>query len=72
MLQQYLPFTVLKHLKEAGVKINTDKLQQYLPFTVLKPNGEISFNIFKIIQLQQYLPFTVLKLIILLPPKKEH
>ena len=47
MLQQYLPFTVLKHLKEAGVKINTDKLQQYLPFTVLK-------------------------LIILLPPKKEH
>ena len=37
-LQQYLPFTVLKHkivedLEDEGF----ETLQQYLPFTVLKP-----------------------------------
>ena len=36
-LQQYLPFTVLKHDKKALiVKISSALLQQYLPFTVLK------------------------------------
>ena len=38
MLQQYLPFTVLKHYKGScsGLKTTFKKLQQYLPFTVLK------------------------------------
>ena len=35
-LQQYLPFTVLKHYKERWTNAITYQLQQYLPFTVLK------------------------------------
>ena len=37
MLQQHLPFTVLKLLKNALLKTpSTMSLQQHLPFTVLK------------------------------------
>ena len=36
-LQQYLPFTVLKHTPKRPRKVfTTNQLQQYLPFTVLK------------------------------------
>ena len=38
MLQQYLPFTVLKHLIGIPFILPLLKLQQYLPFTVLKLN----------------------------------
>ena len=37
MLQQYLPFTVLKRITTTSCNLFTVKLQQYLPFTVLKP-----------------------------------
>ena len=37
MLQQYLPFTVLKQFSRGTLK-KEDMLQQYLPFTVLKQN----------------------------------
>ena len=37
MLQQYLPFTVLKHASKMLISLASNaKLQQYLPFTVLK------------------------------------
>ena len=37
VLQQYLPFTVLKRIKGFRNMVNErDALQQYLPFTVLK------------------------------------
>ena len=37
MLQQCLPFTVLKQFAERSAKrFNMSALQQYLPFTVLK------------------------------------
>ena len=36
-LQQYLPFTVLKHHKNCFEMDGNHQLQQYLPFTVLKP-----------------------------------
>ena len=35
-LQQYLPFTVLKHGSTLQIEKNIFLLQQYLPFTVLK------------------------------------
>ena len=62
MLQQYLPFTVLKldniHLVMVWSLL---QLQQYLPFTVLKL--AINFLMIEFLSsLQQYLPFTVLKL----------
>ena len=38
MLQQYLPFTVLKRIKFAFGWLPRTLLQQYLPFTVLKPS----------------------------------
>ena len=63
LLQQYLPFTVLKHpdtfKKQSG---DSDALQQYLPFTVLKllVCQELHHLVYA---LQQYLPFTVLKLV---------
>ena len=42
MLQQYLPFTVLKLTEKAQEEFGaTVSLQQYLPFTVLKPSGAI-------------------------------
>ena len=42
-LQQYLPFTVLKHIKRCRLSLYPPWLQQYLPFTVLKPHvGERS------------------------------
>ena len=37
MLQQYLPFTVLKPNGPATAIVSPFLLQQYLPFTVLKP-----------------------------------
>ena len=62
LLQQYLPFTVLKR---TGVNhhanIATAMLQQYLPFTVLKPYNFTIKPSFVCASLQQYLPFTVLK-----------
>ena len=60
MLQQYLPFTVLK-LKNADFRYDSGfGLQQYLPFTVLKHDyNEVQKLL--IGELQQYLPFTVLK-----------
>ena len=64
LLQQHLPFTVLK-LTEAAIIINISllMLQQHLPFTVLKPDKKL-FNLLKAcIALQQHLPFTVLKLL---------
>ena len=36
LLQQYLPFTVLKHLSACKNPCSNLLLQQYLPFTVLK------------------------------------
>ena len=36
MLQQYLPFTVLKPCNHITVPRDISQLQQYLPFTVLK------------------------------------
>ena len=61
MLQQYLPFTVLK-LNPLGHQTfhHYRVLQQYLPFTVLKPFEHIR-DFDHHVQLQQYLPFTVLK-----------
>ena len=62
MLQQYLPFTVLKHIAMEDVRNAKIELQQYLPFTVLKPclrYNPLGFHILH--KLQQYLPFTVLK-----------
>ena len=38
MLQQHLPFTVLKHTYELMYKA-VNELQQHLPFTVLKQVG---------------------------------
>ena len=63
MLQQPLPFTVLKHTNKNNSVDYDVRLQQPLPFTVLKPSmfpcvmNQIFF------QLQQPLPFTVLKLL---------
>ena len=37
VLQQYLPFTVLKQVYHSFNLKTACKLQQYLPFTVLKP-----------------------------------
>ena len=66
MLQQCLPFTVLKPEQAAKViHHNYMELQQCLPFTVLKPEGTILIRSDQV-QLQQCLPFTVLKLKILL------
>ena len=64
MLQQYLPFTVLKRTEMyqfVRLLQMLLELQQYLPFTVLKPNeGKLAIKV-NIDELQQYLPFTVLK-----------
>ena len=58
MLQQYLPFTVLKRYSAERERY-TQELQQYLPFTVLKLKP--SSCCLNKQPLQQYLPFTVLK-----------
>ena len=60
VLQQYLPFTVLKQLKRQYRWISL-KLQQYLPFTVLKRHLMTIKQLQALGELQQYLPFTVLK-----------
>ena len=64
LLQQYLPFTVLKHhLQAASNSAEVSSwLQQYLPFTVLKPFPLKFKLLYNSKKLQQYLPFTVLKL----------
>ena len=60
LLQQYLPFTVLKLCTRYWSSPCDSQLQQYLPFTVLKLKS--IDNLYLIIGgLQQYLPFTVLK-----------
>ena len=63
LLQQYLPFTVLKPLKTCSALkwMYVIPLQQYLPFTVLKRCNERT-RLAYMDALQQYLPFTVLKL----------
>ena len=60
MLQQYLPFTVLKRLLNDKF-LKSSLLQQYLPFTVLKLCKATLEHKCLLVQLQQYLPFTVLK-----------
>ena len=46
MLQQYLPFTVLKHDEEGQyVFFNKGLLEQYLPFTVLKLTNECTNHV---------------------------
>ena len=62
-LQQYLPFTVLKHERYyCSVGNRYEALQQYLPFTVLKLcSRNVHIDLFFTSLLQQYLPFTVLK-----------
>ena len=47
MLQQYLPFTVLKRIHDIPPEtLNTKtRLQQYLPFTVLKHIGVSTFTL---------------------------
>ena len=44
MLQQYLPFTVLKPTTSYSFFSNSTSLQQYLPFTVLKHIMQRSWN----------------------------
>ena len=62
MLQQHLPFTVLKLLLEFKSKEAALKLQQHLPFTVLKLIKVVDIKGRETAELQQHLPFTVLKL----------
>ena len=78
MLQQHLPFTVLKHNKVVNRASILYRLQQYLPFTVCAEGCETaeeqSDDEVRTSQVpeqregktrvigQQYLPFTVLKL----------
>ena len=60
MLQQYLPFMVLKLYIFLTTSFKTYALQQYLPFMVLKHVREVDTMIDNMM-LQQYLPFAVLK-----------
>ena len=60
ILQQHLPFTVLKRRTYSLFYFFCPLLQQHLPFTVLKP-VPYCFIYWKIFLLQQLLPFTVLK-----------
>ena len=60
MLQQYLPFTVLKLIVSFAKQYRIFQLQQYLPFMVLK-HEKLNCSIVFFYVLQQYLPFTVLK-----------
>ena len=61
VLQQSLPFTVLKPCFDSGCYSMESLLQQSLPFTVLKRVIEFHHNK-NLCMLQQSLPFTVLKL----------
>ena len=61
LLQQCLPFTVLKRLCHMVITYSmTFLLQQCLPFTVLKLKSICILSI-GFLELQQCLPFTVLK-----------
>ena len=64
MLQQHLPFTVLK-LRRIYIHLifPSNTLQQHLPFTVLKLNNSMNTRCHSV-RLQQHLPFTVLKLLV--------
>ena len=62
MLQQLLPFTVLKPSRQLPLRQARHKLQQLLPFTVLKRNYNDLLLLRVHYKLQQLLPFTVLKL----------
>ena len=48
MLQQYLPFTVLKLAKKYDRYGDFKKLQQYLPFTVLKHLKPYDYLLFQV------------------------
>ena len=62
MLQQSLPFTVLKPRRPSPSRaLLFNSLQQSLPFTVLKLNKASDASLRRT-ALQQSLPFTVLKL----------
>ena len=62
MLQQLLPFTVLKPWKNCKIRqSHALLLQQLLPFTVLK-RPRFRLGVLLHTKLQQLLPFTVLKL----------
>ena len=62
LLQQHLPFTVLKPSAESASFITASAvLQQHLPFTVLKHKTNVASRDCHIASLQQHLPFTVLK-----------
>ena len=60
LLQQHLPFTVLKPYSYGGLLLPLVQLQQHLPFTVLKLTSPPLFKRTEY-KLQQHLPFTVLK-----------
>ena len=60
LLQQHLPFTVLK-LCGLISTVPRHKLQQHLPFTVLKQSSTPASIQILPLGLQQHLPFTVLK-----------
>ena len=70
MLQQYLPFTVLKQGKPVGCVVSLSLVATVL--TVYGIETLIEFSIRSLSQrwLQQYLPFTVLKLSFILASSK--
>ena len=59
LLQQHLPFTVLKRLLFLRCQANTILLRQHLPFTVLKRVKVYDFCFKHFTWLRQHLPFTV-------------
>ena len=59
LLEQCLPFTVLKPTNTLTNSFAQLQLEQCLPFTVLKLNKFLYFDV--VLELEQCLPFTVLK-----------
>ena len=59
MLQQHLPFTVLKLIPLREGILYLQPLQQHLPFTVLKRVKVYDFCFKHFTWLRQHLPFTV-------------
>ena len=70
-MQQHLPFTVLKLLRDTPSGMPHHKLQQHLPFTVLKQRNAVIVAK-AVLELQQHLPFTVLKPILVGPLLDQH
>ena len=68
MLQQYLPFTVLKRCESLRTKSLHSRVATVLTVYGIETTHSSNLLIILIKKLQQYLPFTVLKL---LPKKKE-